>query len=120
MNTQQVADRLVSLCRAGENMKAVEELYADHIVSKEMPSMPNNKTEGKDKVIQKSKDWYANLEEFHGGSVSDPIVADNHFSCSMKMDCTFKDRGRTEIEELCVYQVADGQIVEEQFFYQTP
>ncbi|MFM9653791.1 SnoaL-like domain-containing protein [Streptomyces galilaeus] len=33
------------------------------------------------------------------------------------MDATFKDRGRMTIEEVCVYQVADGKITLEQFFY---
>ncbi|WP_025739419.1 SnoaL-like domain-containing protein [Aquimarina pacifica] len=120
MNTQQVASRLVELCRLGENMQAISELYDQNIVSKEMPGMPNSITSGKDQVTKKSQDWYATVEEFHGGQISDPIVADNHFSCSMKMDCTFKGQGRMQIEEVCVYQVQNGKITEEQFFYATP
>ena len=118
MDTNQIANRLVELCRKGENMKALEELYHQDIISKEMPGMPEQVTEGKAAVIKKTQDWYATVEEFHGGTVTDPVVSDNHFSCKMTMDCTFKDRGRTTIDELCVYQVADGKIKEEQFFYQ--
>lgn len=117
MNTEQVASRLVELCRIGENMQAVNELYADAVVSKEMPGAPNELCSGKDAVTKKSQDWYASVEEFHGGQISDPIVAGDHFTVKMEMDCTFKGQGRMQIEEVCVYQVNNGQIIEEQFFY---
>ncbi|MDY8136326.1 SnoaL-like domain-containing protein [Aquimarina sp. 2201CG5-10] len=120
MNTQEVANRLVELCRLGENMQAVSELYDQNVVSKEMPGMPNEVVSGKDAVIKKSEDWYASVEEFHGGEISDPIVAGNHFTCKMKMDCTFKEQGRMQIEEVNVYKVNNGKIVEEQFFYAMP
>lgn len=120
MDTQQVANRLVELCRMGENMQAVKELYHDNVVSKEMPGAPNPLVSGKDAVTKKSEDWYATVEEFHGGEISDPIVAENHFSCIMKMDCTFKGQGRMKMEEVAVFQVNDGKITEEQFFYTMP
>ena len=120
MSTQKVANRLVELMRQGDGMTAINELYADNIVSKEMPGMPNELISGIDAVTKKSQDWYANVEEFHGGEISDPIVAGNHFTCSMKMDCTFKQEGRMQIEEVNVYKVNNGKIVEEQFFYAMP
>jgi ketosteroid isomerase-like protein len=117
MSTQSVAQQLVALCREGKNMEALELLYADDIVSIEHPNSPNPRTEGKVAVTQKSIDWYDNVQDFHGGEISDPIVAGNHFSCSMSFDITFKKGGRIQMEEICVYQVADDQIVSEQFFY---
>lgn len=118
MNTKEVANRLVELCRDGKNMQVIEELYADNIVSKEMPGMPGQEiTEGIKAVAQKSEDWYESLEEFHSGKISDPIVAGNHFSVKMDFDATFKDRGRQQMEELCVFEVNNGKIVNEQFFY---
>lgn len=120
MNTQEVATRLVELCRIGENMQAIKELYDQNVVSKEMPGWQNERVSGKDNVLKKSEDWYASVEEFHGGEISDPVVAGDHFSCSMKMDCTFKEQGRMQIEEVCVYQVNNGKITEEQFFYALP
>jgi len=120
MNTQEVADRLVELCRKGENMQALKELYDDNVVSKEMQGMPNQIVSGKDAVTKKSQEWYATVEEFHGSEISEPIVADNHFSCRMKLDCTFKGQGRTQIDELAVYNVSNGKITEEQFFYSMP
>ena len=120
MNTQQVANRLVEMCRNGKNMEVIGELYADNCISKEMPGIPGELVSGKDAITKKSEEWYASVEEFHGGGVSDPQVADSHFSCTMNMDITFKERGRMQMEEICVYQVKEGKIVSEQFFYDMP
>ena len=117
MNTQQVADRLIEMCRNGQNMEALEELYADNVVSKEMPGMPSEVTTGIKEVFAKSEQWLNNVQEFHKSVISEPQVAGNHFSCTMDMDVTFKDRGRQQMKEVCVYEVNDGKIVSEQFFY---
>ena len=120
MNTQQIADKLVSMCRQAQNMEAIAELYADNCTSREMPGMPNEFTEGKSAITKKSEGWYASVEEFHSSEVGDPIVAGNHFSCVMKFDCTFKGQGRMAMEEISVYEVKDSKIVAEQFFYSMP
>lgn len=120
MNTQQVANRLVELCRKGENMKAIEELYDTNIVSHEMPGMPNEKIEGKEAVIQKSVAWNDGIQDFHSSAISDPVIAGDHFTCKMTFDCTFKEQGRVQMEELSTYKVANGKIVNEQFFYEMP
>jgi len=117
MNTQQVADRLVDLCRRGEGLTAINELYDDNVVSKEMPGMPSEVTSGIKSVFAKTEEWVNNIQEMHSGSVSDPQIAGNHFSCIMDFDVTFKDRGRQQMQEVCVYEVNNGKIVNEQFFY---
>jgi len=53
----------------------------------------------------------------HGAEIDDPVVADKHFTSRMWFDCTFKDRGRQQMEELGVFKVENGKIAEEQFFY---
>ena len=117
MSTQEVANRLVEMCRQGQNMEALSELYSEKCVSREMPGMPNEVTEGLSAITKKSEEWLANVAEMHSSEVSEPVVAGSHFTCTMKFDCTFKDRGRTQMEEVCVYEVADGKIANEQFFY---
>ena len=118
MNTKQVADKLVSLCRDGKNMDAIDELYAENCWSKEMKGAPHELIKGKSAIIEKSKQWYESLDQMHETNISEPIVAGNHFSCTMELDCTFKDRGRMKMEEVCVYEVKNGKITGEQFFYQ--
>jgi len=117
MSTQEVANRLVEMCREGKNMEALSELYAENCVSREMPGMPNQVTEGLPAITKKSEEWLANVVEMHSAEVGDPVVVGNHFTCTMNFDCTFKDRGRTQMEEICIYEVAEGKIANEQFFY---
>ncbi len=57
-------------------------------------------------------------EEVHQQEISDPIIADGYFACTMTMDVTLKEVGRVQSKEICVYKVRDGKIVEEQFFHQ--
>lgn len=115
--TQEVAERLVQLCREGKNVDAINELYHNNIVSHEPKGTPMEKTEGKEAVLGKTNYWFSTVEQIHSGSISDPIVAGNFFSCTMDMDVTYKEHGRMGMNELCVYEVKDGKIVSEQFFY---
>ncbi|MEO6633501.1 MAG: nuclear transport factor 2 family protein [Mucilaginibacter sp.] len=117
MNTQQVADRLAALCREGKNMDAINELYDDKIVSQEMKGMPMERAEGIEAVKGKSEYWYNSVEEIHGVEISDAIVTGNFFSIAMEMDVTYKEHGRTNMHEIAVYEVRNGKIVFEQFFY---
>ncbi len=120
MTTQQVADRLVELCRAGKYEQAQEELYAEDAVSIEMEGMSGGglgNAKGMDAIREKGRKWAENIVEMHGGSVGDPIIAGNWFSLVMGIDATYKDMGRMDMQEICVYQVRNGKIVHEQFFY---
>ncbi|MEZ0472416.1 SnoaL-like domain-containing protein [Luteimonas salinilitoris] len=120
MNTQQVAERLVALCREGKYEQAQEELYAEDAASIEMEGLPAGtagNVKGMDAIREKGRKWKENIVEIHGGSVSDPVVTGDWFSVAMGIDATYKDMGRMPMEEICVYQVRDGKVVREQFFY---
>ncbi len=117
MTTQEIADQLVSLCRQGKYEEAQTTLYADNAVSIEPVGAPLERVEGLDAIKAKAEQWAAMVEEVHAFSTSDPIVAGDFFSMSMENDVTFKGMGRQSISEICVYEVKDGKIVSEQFFY---
>ncbi|MEL7339352.1 MAG: nuclear transport factor 2 family protein [Bacteroidota bacterium] len=117
MNTQEVAKKLVALCRENKNMEAINSLYADNIVSLEPAGAPAERVEGLEAVRAKTTQFFEQVEEFHGWGVSDPVVAGKHFSVSMDMDVTFKGQGRVKVDEICVYEVENGKIVKEQFFF---
>lgn len=117
MNTNEVANRLVELCRQGQFETAVKELYSENIVSIEPDGAPVKEIVGLEGVIQKGQNFNEMVEEFHGIEVSDPVVADSFFSCSMKMDVTFKGAPRSSMEEVCLYKVDNGKIVREEFFF---
>lgn len=120
MSTQEIANRLVELCRKGEFETCYKELYSPDVWSIEAEGSPNRKVQGLEAIAEKGKQWNEMMEEFHGSSVGDPIVSGNHFACTMMYDATFKEGGRTKMEEICVYEVKDGKIVKEQFFYPLP
>lgn len=117
MNTWDVAKKWKEMCEQGKNLDCVNELYADDVVCKEMPGMPGEVTKGKQNIWNKSKEWLESVENFHSSEISEPIVAGNFFTAKMTFDCTFKERGRQKMEEVCVYEVKDGKIASEQYFY---
>jgi hypothetical protein len=118
MTTQEIATRLVELCRLGEYETAQKELYADDAVSIEPEGNPmSGKVEGLEAIITKGQHFMAMVEEIHGGTVSDPVIAGNVFSVAAVLDATYKGRGRMLMEEICVYKVKDGKVVQEQFIY---
>lgn len=118
MTTKQIADRLVGLCRKGDFETAQSELFAEDVVSIEPYATPEfeKETKGKQAVKEKGDKWNSMVEAMHAVEVSEPIVADNSFACSMCMHVTMKEKGEMDMTELCIYKVKDGKVVEEQFF----
>ena len=117
MSTQEIAGRLVELCRKGDFQSAQKELFADDAVSVEPHATPafEKETKGINAILEKAEKFDAMVEEMHSMGVSEPLVADNSFACTMSMDITMKERGRMQMTELCVYEVKDGKIIKEQF-----
>jgi hypothetical protein len=119
MKAQQIADRLVELCRKGEFEKAQKELFAEDAISIEPQASPGfeKETKGLSGILEKGNQFNSMLEEAHGITVSDPIVAGNAIAFSLDMDVTMKERGRSTMSEICVYEVKDGKIISERFFW---
>ncbi|MES1159585.1 MAG: nuclear transport factor 2 family protein [Bacteroidota bacterium] len=118
MSIQEIAARLVELCRQGQYETAQRELYAEDAISIE-PEGAKGFPDAKNLagIIEKGAAFRAMIEEVHGGSVSDPVIAGDHFSISLIFEATFKGLGRQKMEEIVVYRVKDGKIVLERFFY---
>ncbi len=118
METKEIAEKLVQWCKEGDFQKPYQQLYSPEIVSIENDgSSENGHVKGMD-GIQKKGEWWQENFEVHNTSVSDPIVADNWFSVRFEMDTTHKPSGhRSTMSEIGVYQIKDGKIVREQFFY---
>lgn len=120
MTTQEVANRLIELCRTGNWADAQAELYSEDCESIEPAGTHWESVKGMDAIREKGAKWGAMVEEFHGNEISEPIIAENFFSIRMVSDTTFKGMGRMKFEELGVYEVRDGKVVKEQFFYTPP
>lgn len=118
MTTQEVANRFHELAQTGQWEAIQRELYAPDAESIEpghIPGLPSVK--GMDAIIEKGNQFQSQVEEMHGGWTSAPVTGGNFFSVGMGMDVTMKGMGRMNMEEIAVYQVKDGRIVKEQFFY---
>ena len=116
-STAATAQLLVEYCRKRQHLVAIKELYSEHCISREMPGVPSSITEGKTAILKKNEEWFSMVSEFHRLEISDPVVSDKFFCCHMELDVTFKEQPRMVLNELCIYEVMDGQIVSEQFFY---
>ena len=104
MTTQEVADRLKQLFNENKWDDAQDELFSPDAESIEPPTAQGMKSvKGIDAIRKKGQEFNEQVEEVHGGYVSDFLVAGNHIACAMGMDVTFKGMGRTKIDEIAVY-----------------
>ena len=119
MKTEEVARRLVALCREAKWEVAQKELYSPSAASIEPHAMPGHEkeTKGLNAIVEKGRKFVSSVEKMHSLKVSDPIVGGDAFACTMQLDLDMKGQGRVNMAEVCVYQVKDGKIVLEQFFY---
>lgn len=117
MTTKEIAHRLVELCRQGKNAEAYQELFAPNAVAIEPAHTPQPRAEGLDALLQKGKQFQGMIKEVHSSYISDPLVAGNFFTLTMGLDVTFQDGNRINMDEVAVYEVKDGKVVKEQFFF---
>lgn len=117
MNIQEIANRLVTLCRQQKWRDAQQELFATDAVSIEPYATPafGKETRGLPAIFEKGDRFEAMVETMHALKVSEPLIATSAFACTMEMDVTMKGQGRMHMTELCVYNVKNGKIVSEQF-----
>jgi ketosteroid isomerase-like protein len=117
MTTDQIARRLVELCRTGDFETAQKELFANDATSIEPYASPEfeKETRGLDAILEKGEKFKLMTEETHGIDVTDPVAASQSFAVVMRMEMTMKEKGRMNMSELCVYEVKDGKIISETF-----
>jgi hypothetical protein len=118
MTTQEVANRMSELFKENKWDQVQQELYAADCESIEPAHAPGLKSvKGLEAIMEKGKQFQSMIEEMHGGWVSDLIVGGNYITCAMGMDVTMKGMGRMKMDEVAVYEVKDGKVVKEQFFF---
>ena len=108
MNTHEIANRLVELCRKGDFVEAEIELYDANIIHIEID---NQEFKGFNDVLLKEEQFLAKLKTKPLIEVSDPIVAGKYFTIRMFMQCEHEERGAFTIEEIIIYKVNNGKIV---------
>jgi hypothetical protein len=118
LSTEEVAARFNELAQQEKWFEIQDELFADNVRSIEPANSPYFKNaEGKSPVRKKGEEWVKRIEALHGTYTTKPVVGGNHFAIGRGMDITVQGLGRVKVDEIILYEVKDGQIVLEQFFY---
>jgi len=118
MTIREVAARFNELAGQEKWFEIQDELFADNVRSVEPPNSPYFRgAEGKGPVRKKGEEFVKKILEFHGAYTTHPVIGGSHFAVGRGMDITVEGFGRIKIDQVMLYEVKDGQIVLEQFFY---
>ena len=116
MTTAEVAKGLVEMCQQGKNNEAMSAYYAPEIMSYEAaPSAPV--AEGI-AAVQGKAAWWDSTMEVHSAQIVGPFINADQFAVRFTYDVTDKTTNRrSTLDEIAVYRVRDGKIIEERFLY---
>ena len=118
LTTQEVAARFNELAQQEKWFEIQDELFADNVKSIDPSNSPYfGYAEGKAVVRKKGEDFVKKIEAAHRRHTTEPIIAGNHFAVGREVDITVQGYGRIQINEIMLYEVKDGEIISEQFFY---
>lgn len=118
MTTQEVANRFYAMAQEGKWQEIQEELFSADARSIEPDDAEGlSSVQGIEKIKQKAREWDKMVQETHGGYCNEPQVAGKFFTCTMGADVTMAGQGRIMMDEVALYEVKEGKIVREQFFY---
>lgn len=118
MTVQEIASRFHALAQEEKWFEIQETLFADNVKSIDPPGSPYfGYAEGKAAVRKKGEAFLQTVEAFHGASTTAPVIGGNHFAAGRHVDITVQGHGRIQLDEIMLYEVKDGKIISEQFFY---
>lgn len=117
-STQEVATRFNELAQQEKWFEIQDEFFSADVKSIDPANSPYmGYAEGKAAVRKKGEDFVKGIEAFHGASTTEPVVGGNYFAVGREVDITLQKFGRIQMKQIMLYEVKDGQIVSEQFFY---
>lgn len=118
LTVEQVAERFNLLAQREKWFEIQDEFFTDDVKSVEPPDSPYMPSaEGRTNVRKKAETFIATIEAVHGASTSSPLVCGNHFAVGRELEVTVKNHGRIQMKQIMLYEVRDGKIISEQFFY---
>jgi ketosteroid isomerase-like protein len=116
-SVNEVAADFTALCAKGAFDEAGDKYWSDGVVSVEAMDGPMARIEGR-AAVQGKSDWWNSAHEVHSATAHGPYVNGDQFAVRFVMDVTNKESGkRVQMDEVGVYTVKDGKIVEERFYY---
>lgn len=120
MNSQQIANRLVALLRQGDYFTIYDELFhpteVEH-VEPQAPAPAFQHLKGVAAIKAKDEQMGAMIQSISLPKVGEPIVSPNAIALHYQIKGELKDSSALAMDEVIVYELQDGKIVSERFFY---
>ena len=118
MTTKEIAKGLVERCRQGKNNEAISAFYDPNIITYEAdPSMPPSNGLA---AVEAGAAWREENMVVHDRTLTGPYLNGDQFAVGFVYDVTHKPSGKRSIlDEMALYRVSDGKVVEARFFYNT-
>jgi len=117
MTTKEIANTIVANCRSGKMFDNYE-LFSENVVSREArDSQFGKEVRGINATLEKAKYFHALIEKLISREVSEPLVAGKYFTFRLCQEFELKGIGYSKLDELCLFEVKDGKIVCEEYFY---
>jgi hypothetical protein len=113
-NIAELEQKLNAAVLGGKAMEAFEELYDDNIV---MQENTDAEFRGKDFNRKREQDFFATVEQWHGGRVLAQGAGHDVSFSESEMDVTLKGVGRIQMTQVAVRRWKDGKIVHERFYH---
>lgn len=114
----EVAARFNELAQQEKWFEIQEEFFSDDVKSIEHSDAPWMKdAKGKAVVRKKAEEFIKKIEAVHSAHTTQPVIGGNYFAVGRLVDLTIQGHGRVQWDQVMLYEVKDGKIVSEQFFY---
>ena len=118
LTIQEVVTRFNELAKQEKWFEIQDELFSEDVTSTDPAHSPYfGYAEGKAAVRRKGEDFIKKIEDFHGASTTEAVIGGNYFSVGREVDITLQGFGRVQINQIMLYEVKNGEIISEQFFY---
>lgn len=121
MTTKEIAEKYQEMMNQRKFVEIQDTFYDENVVSQEPEKAAAMGlavvTKGVVAVKAKGVARRATIEAMHSYICSTPLVAGDFFTVTLSQEITFIGKPRMSIEEIGVFQVQNGKVVKEQFFY---
>ena len=117
MNAIEIGKRLVELTTSDRDPQALDELYADEVVSIEANADPDAEAQVFEGIeaVRGKHDWWNSVATMHDTTAEGPFAAlnEDQFVVRFFMDVTMEGQARSQMTEVGLFTVANGKIVRE-------
>ncbi len=121
MTTQEIANHYYELANQSNWAEIQKEFHDENIINREPEHVAERgmqvETKGRAALWAKSAANREMIQTIHTQTCSKPLVAGDFFTLVLTRDMTLKNGPRVQKEEVGVFQVKNGKIIQEQFFY---